>query len=133
MSIIETFLNFFVLWILMTGFDNNEQNQTANDQLDHFAPTEEVTVLYVIIYTNAQCVHIRNFISFRFKKRNYLIRIVNYFLFILNNVFTDRITYVSVFETFFSRKQLWPIWKESKLFPHKVGSIYNEFDHFWVS
>ena len=52
----------------MTGFDNNEQNQTANDQLDHFAPTEEVTVLYVIIYTNAQCVHIRNFISFRFKQ-----------------------------------------------------------------
>ena len=61
----------------MTGFDNNEQNQTANDQLDHFAPTEEVTVLYVIIYTNAQCVHIRIFISSQIKRRK-LVRIVNY-------------------------------------------------------
>ena len=55
----------------MTGFDNNKQNQTANDQLDHFAPTEEVTVLYVIIYTIAQCVHIRNFISSRIKRRKF--------------------------------------------------------------
>ena len=52
----------------MTGFDNSEQNQTANDQLDHFAPTKEVTALYVIIYTIAQCVQIRNFISFKIKK-----------------------------------------------------------------
>ena len=128
MSIIETFLNFFVLWILMTGFDKNEQNQTANDQLDHFAPTEEVTVLYVIIYTNAQCVHIRNFISFRFKKTKLPNQNCELFSFHFEQCvhWSD---YVSVFETFFSRKQLWPIWKESKLFSQKVG--YNEFDNFW--
>ena len=47
MSIIKSFLNFFVLWILMTGFDNYEQNQTANKQLDHFSPTKELTALLV--------------------------------------------------------------------------------------
>ena len=89
----------------MTGFDKNEQNQTANDQLDHFAPTEEVTVLYVIIYTNAQCVHIRNFISFRFKKPKLPNQNCELFSFHLEQC--DRSdTYVSVFETFFSRKQL---------------------------